>query len=96
MCLSLSDADEPFIHWLFAQTVALGYSCFCSLFTQSEWEGLEHALDTYFYYVYGPSARTAHALGPGMSSSSSRGSRTPIKEYRMSTNARGSRELLRD
>ena len=31
------------------QTVALGYSAFCGLFTEEEWEGFEYALDLYFW-----------------------------------------------
>jgi hypothetical protein len=32
------------------QTVALGYSRFCNLFTQGEWEGFNYAIDLEFYY----------------------------------------------
>ena len=65
--MSPPDADELFVHSLFAQTVALGYSSSCGLFTQSEWEGFEYALDLYLYLYYGngPGSPTAHVLGSG-------------------------------
>jgi Histidine phosphatase superfamily (branch 2) len=70
------------------QTVSLGYSSFCSLFTQSEWEGFEYALDLYFYYDSGPGAPTARALGAGyITELLARLTHTPIKEHRTSTNA---------
>lgn len=31
------------------QTVALGYSKFCELFTEEEWEGFEYAMDLWFW-----------------------------------------------
>lgn len=31
------------------QTVALGYSKFCELFTEEEWDGFDYSLDLYFW-----------------------------------------------
>jgi len=70
------------------ETVAIGYSAFCNLFTQSEWEGFEYSLDLYFYYGHGPGAPTARALGSGyVIELLARLTHTPIKEHRTSTNA---------
>jgi len=70
------------------ETVSLGYSAFCSLFTRSEWEGFEYALDLYYYYGYGPGAPTARAQGAGYTMELlARLTHTPIAEHRTSTNA---------
>ncbi|KAF8752010.1 histidine acid phosphatase family [Rhizoctonia solani] len=47
------------------ETVALGYSKFCELFTQEEWEGFHYALDLGFWYndVFG--SPISLALGAG-------------------------------
>lgn len=34
------------------KTVAIGFSRFCELFTEEEWEGFEYAIDLYFWFVY--------------------------------------------
>lgn len=47
------------------ETVALGYSKFCELFTEEEWEGFEYALDLYFWYDSGFGSPVARALGSG-------------------------------
>ncbi|KIM23174.1 hypothetical protein M408DRAFT_332472 [Serendipita vermifera MAFF 305830] len=47
------------------ETVSLGYSSFCSLFTKDEWEGFEYALDLYFWYDSGFGSPVARALGSG-------------------------------
>ena len=47
------------------QTVSLGYSAFCPLFTEDEWEGFEYALDLYFWYDSGFGSPVARALGSG-------------------------------
>jgi hypothetical protein len=47
------------------QTNALGYSSFCSLFTQLEWEGFQYSLDLGFWYSSGFGAPIARAMGAG-------------------------------
>ncbi|KAJ7613645.1 histidine phosphatase superfamily [Mycena polygramma] len=47
------------------ETVALGYSSFCDLFTEEEWKGYSYYIDLEFWYVYGPGAPYASALGIG-------------------------------
>ncbi|KAI0686814.1 phosphoglycerate mutase-like protein [Cytidiella melzeri] len=47
------------------ETVALGSSEFCGLFTQQEWEGFEYALDLYFWYGNGPGNPVTAAQGIG-------------------------------
>ncbi|KAG8816240.1 hypothetical protein FRC18_001111 [Serendipita sp. 400] len=47
------------------ETVALGYSKFCELFTEEEWEGFEYAIDLYFWYDSGFGSPVARALGSG-------------------------------
>jgi len=32
------------------ETVALGFSAFCDIFTEEEWKGFEYALDLGFWY----------------------------------------------
>ncbi|KAJ3775329.1 phosphoglycerate mutase-like protein [Lentinula raphanica] len=32
------------------ETVAIGYSVFCPLFTREEWEGFDYSMDLYFWY----------------------------------------------
>jgi hypothetical protein len=47
------------------ETVALGYSKFCGLFTREEWEGFDHALDLYFWYGSGFGSPVARVQGIG-------------------------------
>lgn len=47
------------------ETDALGYSAFCPLFTQAEWEGFEYAWDIYFWYNSGFGSPVARAQGSG-------------------------------
>lgn len=47
------------------ETVALGYSNFCPLFTESEWEGYEYDLDLQFQGDYGFQSPTGRAQGIG-------------------------------
>ncbi|KAH9927417.1 phosphoglycerate mutase-like protein [Epithele typhae] len=58
------------------ETVAIGYSKFCELFTEEEWKGFNYALDLYFWYdsAFGSPllARLTH---------------TPIPVHNSSTNA---------
>ncbi|PVG01496.1 phosphoglycerate mutase-like protein [Serendipita vermifera] len=64
------------------ETVALGFSKFCSLFTQEEWEGFEYALDLYFWYDSGFGSPVARALGSGyVLELLSRLTKTPISSH---------------
>ncbi|TIC05593.1 phosphoglycerate mutase-like protein [Wallemia mellicola] len=47
------------------ETVSLGYSRFCHLFTKKEWEGYNYAWDLQFYYDAGFGSPTARAQGLG-------------------------------
>ncbi|UZJ55613.1 hypothetical protein CBS101457_004933 [Exobasidium rhododendri] len=47
------------------ETVALGYSNFCPLFTKAEWEGYEYDLDLQFQGDYGFMSPTGRAQGIG-------------------------------
>jgi hypothetical protein len=47
------------------QTVALGYSAFCPLFTREEWAGFDHALDLYFWYGSAFGSPVARVQGVG-------------------------------
>ncbi|KAJ7749808.1 phosphoglycerate mutase-like protein [Mycena maculata] len=58
--------------WLYAmqqlcayETVALGYSSFCDLFTEAEWEGFEYSVDLSFWYDNGPGNPAVAAQGVG-------------------------------
>ncbi|KIM23185.1 hypothetical protein M408DRAFT_77931 [Serendipita vermifera MAFF 305830] len=47
------------------ETTALGYSAFCPLFTQAEWEGFEYAWDIQFWYNSGFGSPVARVQGAG-------------------------------
>ncbi|KAJ7181340.1 phosphoglycerate mutase-like protein [Mycena crocata] len=47
------------------ETVALGYSLFCDLFTQEEWIGYSYLNDLLFWYSFGPGNPAASAQGIG-------------------------------
>jgi hypothetical protein len=61
--LHLSDYSAPLL--TYEQTVALGYSKFCELFTKEEWDGFDHALDLYFWYGSGFGSPVARVQGIG-------------------------------
>ncbi|THU80110.1 phosphoglycerate mutase-like protein [Dendrothele bispora CBS 962.96] len=70
------------------ETVALGYSKFCELFTEEEWDGFDYALDLAFWYGSAFGAPTAHAQGAGwIQELIARLEHKPIAEHRFSTNA---------
>lgn len=69
------------------ETVALGYSKFCDLFTEEEWEGYEYYVDLNFWYSEGPGNPTAAAQGLGyVQELVSRLTHTPINVWNSSTN----------
>ncbi|KAI1827597.1 phosphoglycerate mutase-like protein [Xylaria intraflava] len=47
------------------ETVALGYSAFCPLFTEEDFENYEYYFDLSFYYSSGPGSPVAAAQGKG-------------------------------
>ncbi|KAJ7073158.1 acid phosphatase [Mycena amicta] len=47
------------------ETVSLGYSAFCPLFTEEEWIGFSYSNDLAFWYSFGPGNPTASAQGIG-------------------------------
>ncbi|KAK7466236.1 hypothetical protein VKT23_004964 [Stygiomarasmius scandens] len=47
------------------ETVSLGYSAFCDLFTEEEWKGFAYAADLVFWYSLGPGSPFSAALGKG-------------------------------
>lgn len=47
------------------QTVALGYSTFCNLFTKKEWKGFQYRWDLFWYYYGSFGSSTAKAQGIG-------------------------------
>lgn len=47
------------------QTVALGYSKFCNLFTKNEWRGYQYRWDLYWYYSASFGYPLARAQGIG-------------------------------
>ncbi|KAG1757693.1 histidine phosphatase superfamily [Suillus lakei] len=68
------------------ETVALGYSKFCDLFTEEEWEGYEYYID--FWYGDGPGNPTAAAQGLGyVQELVARLTHTPISVWNSSTNS---------
>ncbi|KIJ59176.1 hypothetical protein HYDPIDRAFT_101150, partial [Hydnomerulius pinastri MD-312] len=71
------------------ETVALGFSKFCELFTEKEWEGFDYAC-VYLTPLYGTSfgSPTARAQGIGyVQELVSRLTETPIETHNSSTNA---------
>ncbi|KAG2075022.1 phosphoglycerate mutase-like protein [Suillus decipiens] len=68
------------------ETVALGYSEFCDLFTEEEWEGYAYYAD--FWYSEGPGNPTAAAQGLGyVQELVSRLTHTPIDVWNSTTNS---------
>ncbi|KZT65932.1 phosphoglycerate mutase-like protein [Daedalea quercina L-15889] len=70
------------------ETVALGYSQFCGLFTEEEWRGFDYAIDLSFWYGNGPGNPAAAAQGIGyVQELVARLTRTPLTIFNTSTNA---------
>lgn len=80
--------------WLFAmqqtcayETVALGYSAFCDLFTEEEWKGYEYSVDLSFWYNNGPGNPATAAQGIGwVQELVSRLTQKPITTFTSSVN----------
>ncbi|KAJ3564373.1 hypothetical protein NP233_g8339 [Leucocoprinus birnbaumii] len=70
------------------ETVGLGYSKFCELFTEDEWEGFDYALDLRFWYDYGFGAPLARIQGIGwVQELVARLTHEPVITHNTSTNA---------
>ncbi|TFK67148.1 phosphoglycerate mutase-like protein [Pluteus cervinus] len=69
------------------ETVALGYSKFCPLFTLEEWEGFDYALDLAFWYNNAFGSPVARVQGIGyVQEMLARLTHTPLKDHTTSTN----------
>ncbi|KAF8894811.1 histidine phosphatase superfamily [Infundibulicybe gibba] len=70
------------------ETVALGYSKFCELFTAEEWEGFNYALDLIFWYDSSFGSPVARVQGIGyIQELVARLTHTPIEHHNSSTNS---------
>ncbi|EGN96120.1 hypothetical protein SERLA73DRAFT_170536 [Serpula lacrymans var. lacrymans S7.3] len=70
------------------ETVVLGYSKFCELFTEKEWEGFDYAADLKFWYGVAFGSPVAKAQGVGyVQELVSRLTETPLETHNSSTNA---------
>ncbi|KAH9898095.1 phosphoglycerate mutase-like protein [Cubamyces lactineus] len=69
------------------ETVALGYSAFCELFTEEEWKGYEYAFDLELWYSFGPGNPASAAQGIGyVQELVARLTQTPLTEFSTSLN----------
>ncbi|KAJ7850562.1 phytase [Mycena leptocephala] len=70
------------------ETVALGYSKFCELFIEEEWDGFEYSFDLYFSYNSGFGFPLARSQGIGyVQELVARLTHTPISTHNSSTHA---------
>ncbi|OCH96218.1 phosphoglycerate mutase-like protein [Obba rivulosa] len=70
------------------ETVALGYSAFCDLFTEEEWKGFEYGNDLDFWYSDGPGQPTTAAQGIGyVQELVARLTKTPLTSFETSLNS---------
>ncbi|KAG8701965.1 hypothetical protein FRC09_005030 [Ceratobasidium sp. 395] len=70
------------------ETVSLGYSKFCELFSKEEWDGFDYSLDLGFWYNDAYGSPIGQALGLGwLSELVARLTHTPIAVHNTSTNA---------
>ncbi|KAJ7211760.1 phosphoglycerate mutase-like protein [Mycena pura] len=70
------------------ETVALGYSKFCELFTEEEWDGFDYSFDLYFWYNAAFGFPLGRALGIGYAQELvARLTHTAIATHNSSTNA---------
>ncbi|KDQ12409.1 hypothetical protein BOTBODRAFT_176358 [Botryobasidium botryosum FD-172 SS1] len=87
--IPLSTADVYAFQQLCAyETVAIGYSKFCSLFTEDEWRGFQYALDLGFWYNSAFGSPVARAQGVGyVQELIARLTQTPITIHNTTTNS---------
>ncbi|EIW64306.1 phosphoglycerate mutase-like protein [Trametes versicolor FP-101664 SS1] len=70
------------------ETVALGFSTFCDLFTEEEWKGYEYAFDLELWYSFGPGNPATAAQGIGyVQQLVSRLTQTPLTNFDTSLNS---------
>lgn len=70
------------------ETVALGHSAFCSLFTLTEWKGYQYRNDIYWWYGASFGAPVAVAEGIGyLQELTARLTHTPLTQFNSSTNS---------
>ncbi|WWC90320.1 uncharacterized protein L201_005253 [Kwoniella dendrophila CBS 6074] len=70
------------------ETVALGYSSFCDLFTQKEWKGFEYRSDLYWWYAQSFGYAPAKAQGVGwLQELTSRLTKTRLTEFNSTVNS---------
>lgn len=69
------------------ETVALGYSAFCSLFTDKEWRGYQYRWDIYWWYGASFGSPVARAEGLGwIQELTARLTHTPLTQFNSSVN----------
>ncbi|OSC99507.1 phosphoglycerate mutase-like protein [Trametes coccinea BRFM310] len=69
------------------ETVALGWSAFCGLFTEEEWKGYEYAFDLELWYSFGPGNPASAAQGIGyVQELVARLTQTPLTEFNTNLN----------
>ncbi|TFK36825.1 histidine phosphatase superfamily [Crucibulum laeve] len=69
------------------ETVALGFSNFCGVFTEDEWKGFEYLVDLEFWYANGPGNPATSAQGIGyVQELVSRLTQTRITEFATTVN----------
>ncbi|EED80594.1 predicted protein [Postia placenta Mad-698-R] len=69
------------------ETVAIGYSQFCDLFTEEEWKGFEYTVDLDFWYEVGPGSPIGSAWGIGyVQELVARLTQTPLTVFDTTTN----------
>ncbi|BEI80529.1 hypothetical protein CcaverHIS002_0110580 [Cutaneotrichosporon cavernicola] len=70
------------------ETVALGHSAFCSLFTEKEWRGYQYRNDIFWWYAASFGAPVARAEGLGwMQELTARLTHTPLTQFNSSVNS---------
>jgi len=70
------------------ETVAIGFSRFCGLFTEEEWEGFNYAMDIIFWYESAFGSPVSRALGIGyVQELVARLTKTRIEKHNSSTNS---------
>lgn len=70
------------------ETVAIGYSKFCELFTEEEWEGFDYAMDLFFWYGSAFGSPVARVQGIGwIQELVARLTHKPIAVHNTSTNS---------
>ncbi|KAI0361287.1 phosphoglycerate mutase-like protein [Trametes cingulata] len=87
--VNLTTSDVQAMQELCAyETVALGFSAFCDLFTEEEWKGYEYNFDLDLWYGFGPGNPASAAQGIGyVQQLVARLTQTPLTEFATSLNA---------